>query len=194
MFAMKKLLPIFFILIFTAKLKAQQSSLQAGPVLSFFGHNETGYGGELIANVSIQKILSAGAGIQVLKFEEEPSLYIPAFATFKLLLPAKKVVYFFHVDPGYGFHHNYSSGEEKSMNGDVKFEFKNTGGFYLGTGAGLHLKSKASPYINLQYSIYHLKNLIRTTEVNQSDVTTYMDNHNANSITITAGIWLHPHK
>ena len=97
---MKKLLPVFFLLMLAAKSQSQNGAIQAGPVLTFFGKSETNYGGELIANFPIQKTLSAGAGIQLLKDNTQPNLYVPVFATFKVSVPSKKIVYFPGINPG----------------------------------------------------------------------------------------------
>jgi hypothetical protein len=152
---MRKFVPALFILILFQKANAQTGGLQMGPVLSFFGKNEKGYGGELIANVPIQKVLSTGAGIQLLKLGTEPNLYVPVFATFKASIPTNKIIYFFHVDPGYGIHSFHNAFLIEAGNGNFQMDFKNTGGFYFGTGAGLHLKSKASHILtfNIQYII-----------------------------------------
>ncbi len=193
---MQKFLPILFALIFSLNSKAQLTSIQAGPVVSFFGRdpivdqNVNNYGGELSANYSINKTISAGAGFQLLKFSNQSNLYAPVFATLKASLPSHKFVYFFHIDPGYVINDYYSSFIEKAGNGDFKFEFKNSGGFYLGTGAGIHLKSKASPYINVQYSMYHVKYLMRLTDISQSQFYDYLDKGFMRGVTITAGLWL----
>ena len=191
---MKYLLPFIIILIFVAESKAQTGSLQIGPVATFFGKHQNAFGGELIGNVSIQKNISAGAGIQILSFNAEPNLYIPVFATFKLLLPANKIEYFFHVDPGYGIHNYNSSIFFYGTNNSFHYDFKNTGGFYLGTGAGMRLKSKASPYINLQYTLYHLKFVTNMTDLNESKEYIYTNKLFTAGMTITAGIWLHANK
>jgi hypothetical protein len=191
---MKTLLPAFFVLIFLTNSKAQTGGLQIGAVATFFGKQQNNYGGELIENFSIKKNISAGGGIQLLSFNAESNLYIPVFATFKLLLPANKIEYFFHIDPGYGIHNYNSSILFDGTNGSFQFDFKNTGGFYLGTGAGVRLKSKASPYINLQYSIYHFKYVATNTDLNELKEDVYTDKRFSTGITITAGIWLHANK
>jgi hypothetical protein len=200
---MKKLLPILFALIFSLNSKAQLTSIQAGPVVSFFGRdpivdqNVNNYGGELIANYSINKTISAGAGFQLFKFSNQSNqsnLSARVFATLKASLASNKFVYFFHVDPGYDINHYYYSFIDKAGNGDFKFEYKHTGGFYLGTGAGVHLKTKASPYINLQYSMLRLKYLLRVTDIGQSQAYDYPDKGFMHGITITAGLWLNTRK
>ncbi len=187
---MKKLLPVLLISMYGVTSEAQLTSIQAAPFVSFFDLGVNNYGGELIANYSINKTISAGAGFQLLKFSNQPNLSAPLFVTLKASLPSNKFVYFFHIDPGYVINHYYSSDILKFGNGDFKFEYKHTGGFYLGTGAGVHLKSKASPYINLQYSMYHLKYLLRVTGIGTSEVDDYPDKGFMRGITITAGLWL----
>jgi hypothetical protein len=193
---MKKLLPVLLISMYAVTSEAQLTSIQAAPVVSFFGndvsngHDVNNYGGELIANYSIDKSISAGAGLQLLKFTDQSNLSAPLFATVKASLSSNKFVYFFHIDPGYVINNYYSSFIEKDGNGDFKLEYKHTGGFYLGTGAGVHLKSKASPYINLQYSMYQLKYLLRVTNIGTSQGEDYPDKGFMRGITITAGLWL----
>jgi len=144
----------------------------------------------VVANISVQKILSVGAGFQLLKVNVEPNIYTPVFATFNLSIPLDKIVFFFHVDPGYGIysdHIAYTTG-----GGDFKFDFKTTGGFYLGTGAGIHFKSKVAPYINLQYSVYgfHLRYSMTNLNDINDDISSY-EPIPARGVTITAGVWLH---
>jgi len=165
--------------------QAQKASLQIGAVTSFFGHNENGYGIELAGNKSIHKNISTGIGIQFLKLNPEPNLYLPIFATFKIHIPVKKFDYFFHVDPGYGIHSYHDA-----YGGPFNLYYKNIGGFYFGTGAGLRLRSKMSPYINFQYSIYGFRDQIKFTDEGQLHETVYVDKISAKSFTITAGIWL----
>jgi len=190
---MRKLIP-FFILILALQSKAQTGGLQAGPVLTFLGKSEKGYGAELIANIPVEKKFSIGAGVRLMKFNSEPNLYTPVFATFKLSVAANKVIYFFNIDPGYGIHSFHNSFIYEAMNGKFQYEFKNSGGFYLGTGAGLRLKSKASPYINLQYSMYGFKYLMKAAELSLLKETGYIDHRVTTGITLTAGIWLHAKK
>lgn len=191
---MKYIIPFSIILIFASESKAQTSGLQIGPVATFFGKHQNAFGGELIENISIQKNISVGAGIQVLSFNSEPNLYVPVFAKFKLVLPANKIEYFFHVDPGYGIHNYNYNIFYYGPTSNLQYDFKNTGGFYLGTGAGMRLKTKASPYINLQYSMYHLKFVTNMTDLNESKEYVYTDKFFTSGITITAGIWLHANK
>jgi hypothetical protein len=196
---MKKLLPILSILMYAVTSEAQLTSIQAGPVVSFFGRdllgkNVNNYGGELVANYSINKTISTGAGFQLLKFSNQSNLSAPVFATLKASFASNKFVYFFHVDPGYFINHYYSSSIDKAGNGDFKTEYGYTGNFYLGTGAGVHLKTKASPYINIQYSMLHMNYLLRVTDIGQSQVYDYSYKGFNRGITITAGLWLNTKK
>ena len=141
--------------------------------------------------------MTAGAGVQLLKFDFEPNLYVPVFATFQVSVPAKKIVYFFHIDPGYGIHNYHTGYLVKLQEGNFQVDFKNTGGFYLGTGAGFHLKSKASPYLNFQYSLCSLKLVTKSININDPgdpENVVFIDRGYAAGITITAGIWLHAKK
>jgi hypothetical protein len=186
---------LFFALLFAIISKAQTGSLQIGGVTSFFGHdefgkNESALGGELAANISIQKNISVGPGIQLLKFNSESNLYAPVFATFKLNLPANKVTYFFNADAGYGIHNLHTSFTDTATNGVFKLDFKNTGGFYLSTGAGVKLKGKTAPYINLRYSLYGFKFVTKDTDINQAKEYVYAQRNAARGFTIAAGIFL----
>lgn len=182
-------------LLITIFSKAQTGNLQVGAVTTFlgndeFGKNEIGLGGELIGNISIQKNMSIGPGVQLLKFNSEDNLYVPVFATFKFNIPAKKIIYFLHADAGYGIHNSYSSFKDTADNGIFKFDFKNTGGLYFASGAGVRFKGKFAPYVNLQYSLYGFKFETRSNNLSESKEYVYTQRHTARGITITAGILL----
>ncbi|MBV9963167.1 MAG: hypothetical protein JO072_13050 [Parafilimonas sp.] len=182
-------------LLITIFCKAQTGNLQIGAVTTFLGDtelgkNEIGVGGELAANIAIQKNISVGLGAQLLKFNSEDNLYAPVFATFKLNLPAKKLVYFLHADAGYGIHSLKSSLTDTADNGVFKLDFKNTGGLYLATGAGIKLKGKFAPYINVQYALYGFKFVTKDTDINQSKEYLYSQRNTAKAVTITVGIFL----
>ena len=184
---MKKLLLPFIILI-AINLNAQNINLQAGGAASFFGHNDKEFGSEFVANIPVKQLLSIGGGIRLLRDNTEPNLYIPAFTTLRLFFPVNKIIYFLHIDPGYVFHYYHDVYYDTVSNGTFKFDFKDKGGFYLGTGAGLYFKNRMSPYINIQYSLYGLKFQTKSTDFNQSKEVTIVDKRNATGITITAGI------
>lgn len=184
-----KIILSIFILFIVSQLNAQSVGLQAGGAASFFGHNDKELGGEFIANIPVKQLLSIGGGVRLLKDNTEPNLYIPAFTTLRLSFPVNKIIYFFHIDPGYVFHYYHNVYYDTASNGAFKFEFKDKGGFYLGTGAGLYFKKRFSPYINVQYSLYGLKFQTKSTNINLSKEVTNIDKRNAAGVTITAGIW-----
>lgn len=192
---MKNVLFTFFILFTVASLKAQKAALQIGPVASFFGKGQNCLGGEVVANIQVQKILSVGAGFQLLKFNIESNIYAPVFTTVNLSFPTDKIVYFLHIDPGYGIYSNRTSYTTHTTNGDFQLDYKSTGGFYLSTGVGLRFKSKTSPYINLQYSMYGSRFGYKMTNLNDPDDYFSTDAPTpSRGITVTAGIWLNNRK
>jgi hypothetical protein len=182
-------------LLITIFSKAQTCNLQVGAVTTFLGRdvfdeNEFGLGGELVANISIQKNISVGPGVQLLKFNSEDNLYAPVFAKFKLDLPAKKIAYFLHADIGYGIHNFQTSFTDTLGNGTFKTDFKNTGGLYFASGAGIKFKGKFAPYLNLQYSLYGFKFVQNVSNLSEAKDYVYNNRNTAKGITITAGIFL----
>jgi hypothetical protein len=175
--------------------KAQTPNLQIGAVTSYFGRdmfskNEFCLGGEFAANIFIQKNISIGPALQLVKFNWENNLYIPVFATLKLNLPSKKINYFLHADAGYGIHNSRTGFKDTAGNGIFKFDFKNTGGLYLAGGGGIKLKGKVAPYVNLQYSLYGFKFETRSVNLTESEKYAHTERSVAAGITITAGIFI----
>jgi hypothetical protein len=168
--------------------RTQTCGLQLGGTGTFFINKGISGGGELIGNITVQKKLSIGAGIQALKFYNIQNIYAPAFETAKYFIPAKKVIYFLHMDPGYGFYTYKYVNKINDPNGAYNVNYKNTGGFYLGVGTGLCLKTAVAPYFNVQYSLYNYRYSINFKDVN------YINRYSLGTITFSAGIWLHTKK
>lgn len=110
------------------------------------------FGGSLQAGSKIDKSVGVGLGVDILKFKNINSPYIPLYLDFRFFLkPAKKTQVFFMMEPGYGLHDHNAILSSTPM-GSARVSGK--GGFYYGGGFGLQGRGKGSPIISFRYCSY----------------------------------------